>query len=94
MESTMYSKSIWLPCFKKSDGIKSYNIKESKILGEDIQDMEIKKNNVLKDFEYLEQNIQIEMKGYSDYKNGIKLSPNENDIIIKNSFLISVINIA
>lgn len=91
MESTMCSKSIWLPCFKKSDGIKSFDLKGSKSL-EDISQIEITKNNIDKDIEYLEQNIQIEMKGDCEYQKGLKLLPNENDIIISNSFLISVIN--
>jgi hypothetical protein len=91
MESTLICKSIWIPCFKKLDGFKSFNLKNSNSL-KDISQISINKNSIEKDIEFLEQNIEIEMKGDNDYKNGLKLLPNENDIVIKNSFLIAVIN--
>ena len=91
IESTMFSKSIWVPCFKKTDGFKSFNLKESASL-KDISQKEVKKNSMNKEIEYLEQNIAIEMKGDSEYMNGLKVLPNENDVVIKDSFMISIIN--
>jgi len=88
----MVSRSLWLPCFKKSELFYSNNLKNSNTLN-DIHQIEILKESQIQEFESIEQYIDIEMKYDNNYKNGIQLKPTINDIVIENSFLFSIINL-
>ncbi len=92
IESTMSSRSIWIPCFKKSELYHSNNIKNSITLN-DMQQIEIKKESQIQHLDSIEQLIDVEMKYDNNYNNGIKLKPTINDIVIENSFLLSIINL-
>jgi len=88
----MSSRSIWIPCFKKSELYHSNNIKNSITLN-DMQQIEIKKESQIQHLDSIEQLIDVEMKYDNNYNNGIKLKPTINDIVIENSFLLSIINL-
>jgi hypothetical protein len=92
LESTVISRSLWLPCFRKSDLYYSNDIKNSNTLS-DIHQLEILKDNQVQEFHSIEQSIEIELKYDRSYTNCLKIAPNINDIVIENSFLLSIINL-
>jgi len=88
----MNSRSLWLPCFRKSDLHYSNDLKNSNTLS-DIHQMEILKENQVQKFESVEQFIEVELKYDKSFSNSLKISPSINDILIENSFLLSIINL-
>lgn len=92
IESTMNSRSLWLPCFRKSDFYFSNDLKNSNTL-KDIHQLEILKENQVQEFKSIEQCLEIELKNDSCYSNSLKMSPTIDDFVIQNSFLLSIINL-
>ena len=88
----MSSRSLWLPSFKKSDTFHSNNLKNSNSLN-DIFQLEIRKDSQIYEFDSIEQYIEIELKYDKNYSSGLKIQPTINDIIVENSFMLSVINL-
>ena len=90
----MSSRSLWLPSFSKSDLYFSDNLKNSHSLKDFFPNIQMTKNGLDKEFESIEQYLEIEMKhDKNDNNSGIKLLPTINDIVIHKSFLFSVINL-
>lgn len=88
----MTSRSLWLPCFKKTDLYYSNNLKNSNSLS-DIHQLEIIKENQVQEFHSIEQTIEIQLKYDRSYMNSLKIIPSINDVVIENSFLLSIINL-
>lgn len=88
----MNSRRLWLPCFIKSDSFLSKDLKNSNTLS-DIHQLEILKENQVQEFDSVEQFIEVELKCDRTFSNSLKISPTINDILIENSFLLSIINL-
>lgn len=87
----MITRSIWLPCFKKTEYISSEQVKNSSSL-KDLNQIQILRDDQPRDIGLIEQCIDIELKHDVNYKASMKISPSINDVIIKKSFWMIVIN--
>lgn len=89
----MTSRSIWLPCFKKTERFCSSELKNSPLLNEyELNQVEILKDNQTNNLGFIDQYTELQLKYDPNYLSCLKIEPCINDIVIKNSFWMIVVN--